>query len=134
MIVLVLSDIATDPNFHATLTELGFLTTATLVMRPFGALLFGLWADRVGRRVPLIVDVLLYSCTGILCAIAPNITMLLRPAPGGLPDRRTVGPTLVAVVAVTAVGREERGIVFGAQPSLAIAFTGASSGRLARRP
>ena len=77
MIVLVMSNIAKDPNFGATVTELGFVTTATLVMRPFGALLFGLWADRVGRRVPLIVDVLLYSCTGILCAIAPNITVLL---------------------------------------------------------
>jgi SHS family lactate transporter-like MFS transporter len=77
MIVLVMSDIAKDPNFGATVTELGFVTTATLVMRPFGALIFGLWADRAGRRVPLIVDVLLYSCTGILCAIAPNITVLL---------------------------------------------------------
>jgi MFS transporter, SHS family, lactate transporter len=77
MIVLVMSNILNDPHFGATVTEVGFLTTATLVMRPFGALLFGLWADRVGRRVPLIVDVLVYSCTGILCAIAPNITVLL---------------------------------------------------------
>src|SRR5215469_7594033 len=46
-------------------------------MRPFGAMVFGIWADRVGRRGPLIADVLLYSCTGILCAIAPNITVLL---------------------------------------------------------
>jgi SHS family lactate transporter-like MFS transporter len=77
MIVLVLSDIAQDKTFGASPTQLAFLTTATLVMRPFGALLFGIWADRVGRRGPLIADVLLYSCTGILCAIAPNITVLL---------------------------------------------------------
>jgi SHS family lactate transporter-like MFS transporter len=77
MIVLVMSDIARDKSFGATTTELAFVTTATLVMRPFGAFLFGIWADRVGRRTPLIVDVLLYSCTGILCAIAPNITVLL---------------------------------------------------------
>jgi len=77
MLVLVLPDIARDPNFGASPTQLAFLTTATLVMRPFGAFLFGIWADRVGRRGPLIADVLLYSCTGILCAIAPNITVLL---------------------------------------------------------
>jgi SHS family lactate transporter-like MFS transporter len=77
MLVLVLSDIAKDKSFGATTTQLAFVTTATLVMRPFGAMLFGLWADRVGRRVPLIADVLLYSCAGILCAIAPNVTVLL---------------------------------------------------------
>lgn len=77
MLVLVMSDIAKDKSFGATATELAFVTTATLVMRPFGALLFGIWADRVGRRVPLIADVLLYSCAGILCAIAPNVIALL---------------------------------------------------------
>jgi SHS family lactate transporter-like MFS transporter len=77
MLLLVMSDIAKDPDFGATSTQLAFVTTATLVMRPFGAFLFGIWADRAGRRGPLIADVLLYSCTGILCAIAPNITVLL---------------------------------------------------------
>ncbi|MBO0805083.1 MAG: MFS transporter [Nocardiopsaceae bacterium] len=77
LVVLVLSDIARDPSFGASATELAFLTTATLVMRPFGALFFGIWADRSGRRGPLIADVLLYSGAGILCAIAPNITVLI---------------------------------------------------------
>jgi MFS transporter, SHS family, lactate transporter len=43
----------------------------------------------------------------------------------------TVGPTLVAVVVVTALGREERGIVFGAQRGLAIAHAGAAPPDLA---
>jgi SHS family lactate transporter-like MFS transporter len=77
MLVLVMSDIAKDKSFGATATQLAFVTTATLVMRPFGAFLFGIWADRVGRRVPLIADVLLYSCAGILCALAPNVVALL---------------------------------------------------------
>jgi len=77
MLILVLSDIANDKTFGASTTELAWVTTATLVMRPFGAMVFGIWADRVGRRGPLIANVLLYSCTGILCAIAPNITVLL---------------------------------------------------------
>jgi SHS family lactate transporter-like MFS transporter len=53
-------------------------------MRPVGALLFGLWADRVGRRLPLMVDVMFYSVVGFLCAFAPNFTVLviLRPLYG----------------------------------------------------
>ena len=83
LVVVVLSDIAQDSSFRGGVpeahfaVELAFITTATLVMRPVGALVFGLWADRVGRRIPLIVDVLLYSVCGVLCAIAPNLTVLL---------------------------------------------------------
>lgn len=83
LVVLVLGDIAKDSAFRGGVpeaqfaVELAFITTATLAMRPVGALIFGLWADRVGRRIPLIVDVLLYSVCGVLCAIAPNLTVLL---------------------------------------------------------
>src|ERR1700712_1674689 len=75
IVVLVYADIA--KTFHISTTEVAFLTTATLFMRPVGALLFGLWADRVGRRIPLIVDVLFYSTVGFLCAFAPNFTVLI---------------------------------------------------------
>jgi SHS family lactate transporter-like MFS transporter len=77
IVVFVITDIAKDKSFGATATQLAFITTATLVMRPVGALVFGLWADRVGRRIPLMVDVLLYSTAGVLCAFAPNFTVLL---------------------------------------------------------
>lgn len=75
LVVLVYAAIAT--TFHHTKTDVAFLTTATLAMRPVGALLFGLWADRVGRRVPLMVDVSFYSVIGFLCAFAPNFTVLV---------------------------------------------------------
>ncbi len=75
LVVLVYADIA--KTFHHTKAEVAFVTTATLVMRPVGALLFGLWADRVGRRVPLMVDVAFYSVVGFLCAFAPNFTVLV---------------------------------------------------------
>lgn len=75
LVVLVYADIAT--TFHHTKTDVAFLTTATLAMRPVGALLFGLWADRVSRRVPLMVDVSFYSVIGFLCAFAPNFTVLV---------------------------------------------------------
>jgi SHS family lactate transporter-like MFS transporter len=75
LVVLVYSEIADD--FHVSLTDMAFLTTVTLVMRPVGALLFGMWADRRGRRVPLMVDVVFYSIVGFACAFAPNYTVLL---------------------------------------------------------
>ncbi|WGL52995.1 MFS transporter [Nocardioides sp. BP30] len=75
IVVLVYADIAAD--FDVSKERVAFLTTATLLMRPVGALLFGLWADRVGRRVPLIVNVLSYSTVGFLCAFAPNLTVLI---------------------------------------------------------
>jgi len=75
IVVFVYADIA--KTFGHTKTEVAFLTTATLVMRPVGALLFGLWADRVGRRLPLMVDVIFYSTVGFLCAFAPNFTVLV---------------------------------------------------------
>ena len=75
IVVLVYADIASD--FATSKEKVAFLTTATLLMRPIGALIFGLWADRIGRRIPLIVDVLLYSTVGFLCAFAPNLTVLL---------------------------------------------------------
>src|SRR5690349_16213674 len=75
LVVLVYAEIAKD--FGVPLTQMAFLTTATLLMRPVGAFLFGLWADRSGRRTPLIVDVCFYSLCGFLCAFAPNFTVLL---------------------------------------------------------
>jgi SHS family lactate transporter-like MFS transporter len=75
IVVLVYADIATD--FGTSKEKVAFLTTATLLMRPVGALIFGLWADRVGRRVPLMVDVCFYSVVGFACAFAPNLTVLI---------------------------------------------------------
>jgi MFS transporter, SHS family, lactate transporter len=75
IVVLVYADIA--ETFGKSKETVAFLTTATLLMRPVGALIFGLWADKVGRRKPLIVDVLFYSTVGFLCAFAPNFTVLI---------------------------------------------------------
>ena len=75
LVVLVYAEIAKE--FGVSLTQMAFLTTVTLMMRPVGAVIFGMWADRVGRRIPLIVDVCFYSIVGFLCAFAPNFTVLL---------------------------------------------------------
>ncbi len=75
IVVLVYSEIAAD--FDVSLTRMAFLTTATLLMRPIGAALFGMWADRVGRKKALIADVSFYSIVGFLAAFAPNYSTLL---------------------------------------------------------
>ncbi|MGU3291480.1 MFS transporter [Williamsia sp. M5A3_1d] len=74
ILVLVYKEIADD--FGVSLDKMAYLTTVTLVMRPVGAYLFGIWADKIGRRTPLIVDVCLYSVIGFLCAFAPNYWVL----------------------------------------------------------
>jgi SHS family lactate transporter-like MFS transporter len=75
IVVLVYADIAAD--FGVSLTRMAFLTTATLLMRPIGAAVFGVWADKVGRKKVLIIDVSFYSVVGFACAFAPNFTVLL---------------------------------------------------------
>ena len=51
--------------------------TWTLAMRPLGALLFGLLADRFGRRVPLMANVIYFSLLELLCGFSPNYTFFL---------------------------------------------------------
>jgi SHS family lactate transporter-like MFS transporter len=54
-----------------------FTTTATLALRPVGALLFGLLADRYGRRIPLMANVIYFSIIELACGFAPNYTVFL---------------------------------------------------------
>jgi SHS family lactate transporter-like MFS transporter len=51
-----------------------FLTQA---FRPVGALLFGMLADRYGRRPVLMVNILSFSAIELACAFAPSLTTLL---------------------------------------------------------
>src|ERR1700736_4677009 len=75
IIVFVLKDIAKEfktdiPSVTATL----FLT---LAMRPLGALLFGIVADRFGRRPTLMINILFYSVVEFLSGFAPSLTALV---------------------------------------------------------
>src|SRR4051812_12125062 len=75
LLVFVLTDVAED--FDVSKTKVAVATTLTLAARPVGALIFGYWADRIGRRTPLLVCVLFYSTVGFLTAFSPSLTVLL---------------------------------------------------------
>jgi len=64
-------------QFHVTKTAIVWTLTATLGMRPLGALLFGLLADRYGRRKPLMANVVFFSVIELLCGFAPNYALFL---------------------------------------------------------
>ncbi len=49
----------------------------TLAFRPVGALLFGLLADRYGRRLPLMIDLVFYSVVEIATGFSPNFATFL---------------------------------------------------------
>src|SRR5437879_3786608 len=64
-------------QFGVTKKEIVWTTTATLAMRPLGALLFGLLADRYGRRIPLMANVIYFSIIELLCGFAPSFNAFL---------------------------------------------------------
>ena len=67
-------------DFAVALPAVLFTITLTLMMRPVGAFIFGILADRFGRRIPLMVDIICYSVIELLTAFSPNyvIFLLLR--------------------------------------------------------
>jgi len=59
-------------DFHRSIPAIALTLTATLAMRPVGAFIFGLMADRYGRRLPLMIDILAYSFLEVLSGLAPS--------------------------------------------------------------
>jgi MFS transporter, SHS family, lactate transporter len=64
-------------QFRVSADKIIFTTVATLAMRPVGAVVFGLLADRYGRRKPLMANVVFFSVIELLCGLAPNYTVFL---------------------------------------------------------
>ena len=64
-------------DFGRSIPEVAFAITVTLMMRPIGALIFGLLADRFGRRIPLMVDIVFYSVMELATAWSPNFTVFI---------------------------------------------------------
>lgn len=68
---------AIGKEFHQTDKAVALSITLTLAFRPVGAFLFGLLADRYGRRLPLMIDLLFYSVVEVATGFAPNFTSFL---------------------------------------------------------
>src|SRR5579884_3436390 len=64
-------------EFHVGLPAIALTLTLTLMMRPLGALIFGILAERFGRRTPLMADIICYSIIELLTAFSPNYVIFL---------------------------------------------------------
>ena len=75
ILVFVLKDVAKE--FGTDMTAVSLAITLTLAARPIGALLFGLAADRYGRRITLMIDILLFSALEFASGLAPSLFVFL---------------------------------------------------------
>lgn len=75
ILVFCLSALAGE--FHATVSEVSEAIFWTLAMRPVGAILFGIMADRFGRRPTLMFDIIAFSVFELASAFAPTLKIFL---------------------------------------------------------
>jgi SHS family lactate transporter-like MFS transporter len=75
ILVFVLKAIADE--FKTDVPAVSVALFLTLAMRPHGALIFGFAADKFGRRITLMVDVLLYSLFELASGFSTSLTMLI---------------------------------------------------------
>ena len=110
LVVVTLTAIAKE--FHRTDKEIALSIALTLGFRPVGAFIFGLLADRYGRRLPLMLDLVFYSVVEVLSGLAPNYAtfMVLRALFGiGMGGEWGVGASL----AMEKVPPKLRGVLSG---------------------
>ena len=103
---------AIGKEFHKSDAAVALSITATLAFRPVGAFLFGLMADRYGRRLPLMIDLVFFSICEVATGLAPNYTtfMVLRALFGiGMGGEWGVGASL----AMEKVPPRLRGVLSG---------------------
>ena len=110
VLTFVLAPIAAE--FGKTLPAMALTITASLATRWIGAILFGLLADRYGRRLPLIANILYYSLIEVLSGLAPNyrVFFVLRLLYGiGMGGEWGVGASLT----MESIPAKWRGLVSG---------------------
>src|SRR5256884_4682114 len=110
LVVMTLTAIAKE--FGKTDKDIALSITLTLAFRPVGAFIFGLLADRYGRKLPLMIDLVFYSVIEVLTGFAPNYTtfLVLRALFGiGMGAEWGVGASLV----MEKVPPRYRGVVSG---------------------
>lgn len=87
VLTYVINDVA--KAFGKDRPAIALTLTLAMMMRPIGAIIFGLMADRYGRRLPLMINVCLFALISVLSGLAPNyatflvLRMLFGAAMGG---------------------------------------------------
>jgi SHS family lactate transporter-like MFS transporter len=95
VLTFVIQDVATA--FGRSRADIAWTVGLALITRPIGAIIFGLIADRFGRRLPLMLNVIFYAIISVLCGLAPNYMtfVMLRLAFGiGMGGEWGVGASL----------------------------------------
>jgi len=75
LVTFCLTAIARD--FHKSDAQIALVITMTLAFRPVGGFVFGMLADRYGRRRPLMINIGFFAVAEVLTGLAPNYTVLL---------------------------------------------------------
>jgi SHS family lactate transporter-like MFS transporter len=75
--ILVFCVSAIGADFHTKVSSVAEAIFITLAMRPVGAFLFGMMADRFGRRPTLMIDIIAYSVFELGSAFAPSLKVFL---------------------------------------------------------
>lgn len=75
--ILIFCVTALAGQFHEKVSAITEAIFLTLAMRPVGAFLFGLMADRFGRRPTLMIDIIAYSVFELGSAFAPSLKVFL---------------------------------------------------------
>jgi SHS family lactate transporter-like MFS transporter len=74
MFLLIMVPISQE--FNVPLTSVAFVLSVTLWLRLVGAVGSGWLADRVGRKIPLMISILWYSFANFAAGFSPNFTFL----------------------------------------------------------
>jgi len=102
--IVVITLTAIGHDLHATDKMMASTIAVTLAFRPVGAFVFGLIADRYGRRLPLMINLVFYSVLEVASGLATSYTMFfwLRALFGiGMGGEWGVGASLVMEKAPT---------------------------------
>jgi len=99
-------------HFGVPKSKIVLTLTATLLFRPVGAIIFGMLADRFGRRMPLMANVIYFSIIELLTGFSTTFTqfIILRALFGiGMGGEWGVGASL----AMENAPRKWRGVLSG---------------------
>jgi len=110
LVVMALTAIAKD--FGRPDKDIAYSLTLTLAFRPVGAFIFGLLADRYGRRLPLMIDLVFYAVVEVATGFAHDFKtfLILRALFGiGMGGEWGVGASLAMEKAPAA----RRGVLSG---------------------